>query len=280
MDDHDRSFSFVDRVTSVQPGVLIRGHYAIPPGLDVFPASLVAEAVGQLAAWAAMAAVQFRVRPVAGIAGRIDLLTPVRPGQTLELAADLESVDEETAAYGGTALADGVPVIRLQDCVGPMVPMADFDDPQAVQERFQRLCGPGAAPGGFGGLPALALDRRGGEAGQPLHATFQVPVSDPLFADHFPRRPVFPGSVLMHMNLLLAAELAAEIPPPRPGARWALRSVSEVKLRAFIAPGDALELEAHLSSRSVHSATLAVETRKGKQVVSGARVLLAPEDEP
>ena len=48
MDDHFRAFTFVDRITSVQPGVRIRGHYTIPSGLDNFPASLVAEAVGMV----------------------------------------------------------------------------------------------------------------------------------------------------------------------------------------------------------------------------------------
>ena len=50
MEDHFRAFSFVDRIASVEPGVRIRGHYAIPSGLNEFPASLVAEAVGP-AAW-------------------------------------------------------------------------------------------------------------------------------------------------------------------------------------------------------------------------------------
>ena len=140
MDEHFRAFSFVDRITSVEPGVRIRGSYAIPPDLDSFSHSLVAEAVGQLAAWAAMAAVDFKRRPVAGLAGRIELLAPVRPGQMLELAAELETVDTEAVAYGGTASAEGVPVIRLEHCVGPMMPMEDFDDPQAMRERFGRFC--------------------------------------------------------------------------------------------------------------------------------------------
>ena len=122
MDEHFRAFSFVDQITAVQPGVRIRGRYAIPPALEAFAPSLVAEAVGQLAAWSAMAALNFERRPVAGLAGRIELLSPVCPGQTLELSADLESADAEAVAYGGIANADGVPIVRLNDCVGPMVP--------------------------------------------------------------------------------------------------------------------------------------------------------------
>src|SRR5262245_8755326 len=280
MDEHFRAFSFVDRITSVQPGVKIRGSYAIPPGLATFPASLVAESVGQLAAWAAMAAVNFERRPVAGLAGGIELLSAVRPGQALELAADLETVDREAVAYGGTARADGVPVIRLQHGVGPMVPLDDFDDPQALRDRFAVLCDAGATPGSFSGLPSLSLNATSREPGLFVRATLQVPASAPLFADHFPRRPVFPGTVLMDMNLQLAAALAAEVCPPANGNRWKLRAVSDVKLRAFIPPGETLELEVKLSERRDDSATLAVETRKGKKLIGGARVLLVPEEGP
>ena len=68
MDHHFRAFSFVDRIVSVQPGVKICGSYNIPPNIEAFPVALVAEAVGQLAAWATMAAVDFERRPVAGLA--------------------------------------------------------------------------------------------------------------------------------------------------------------------------------------------------------------------
>src|SRR5215467_13065429 len=122
MDGHFCAFSFVDRITSLERGSSIHGNYTIPPKVDAFPVSLVAEAVGQLAAWAAMTAVDFSHRPVAGIAGRIELLSIVRPGQVLELGAELESADTDTVGYCGTASVEGSPVLRLFDCVGPMVP--------------------------------------------------------------------------------------------------------------------------------------------------------------
>src|SRR4051794_8827206 len=103
MGGHFSAFSFVDRITSLDPRRHIRGSYLIPSGIKAFPVALVAEAVGQLAAWAAMSALDFKSRPVAGLAGGIDLLSEVAPGQELELAADLESLDEEAAEYHGSA---------------------------------------------------------------------------------------------------------------------------------------------------------------------------------
>lgn len=276
MDEHFRAFTFVDRITSVQPGVRICGHYTIPPGLDSFPASLVAEAVGQLAAWSAMAALDFKVRPVAGLAGGVAFLSSVRPGQRLELSAELESAESDAVAYGGSASADGVPVIRLEHCVGPMMPLEDFDDPRTLRERFALLCAQGATPGGFSGVPAVALEHSGGESGQWTRATLQVPTTANFFADHFPRCPVFPGTLLMDANLRLAATLAAELPVEN-GGHWKLQAVSNVKLRAFTPPGETLELEVRLDERAEKTARLIVEIRKGKRVVGGARVLLAAE---
>ena len=123
MDDHFRAFSFVDRIQPASGGSQIRGSYQIPAGLTEFPSSLVAEATGQLAAWAAMHAVDFRARPVAGIASRVQLGAAPHPGQTLELAAFIETVDDEAVGYGGFASVNDVIILRLEHCVGPMIPV-------------------------------------------------------------------------------------------------------------------------------------------------------------
>jgi len=156
-----------------------------------------------------------------------------------------------------------------------MVPVREFDDPQALRDRYALLRGEGAAPGAFGGVPHLAMHSIGGEPGKRLSGSYQVPTSAPLFADHFPRRPVFPGSLLMHMNLELARRLALEITPPEGTAVWALETISDVKLRTFIPPGEQLECEARLSQQANCHILLTVETRNGKKLIGGARVKLA-----
>jgi 3-hydroxymyristoyl/3-hydroxydecanoyl-(acyl carrier protein) dehydratase len=279
MDGHFRAFSFVDRITHVEPGARIHGCFANPPTVDGFPASLVAEATGQLAAWCAMAAIGFTHRPVAGIAGRIELLSAVRPGQVMDLAAELESVDTETVGYSGTAYADGAPVLRLADCVGPMVPVEEFDDPQALSARFALLSAAGAVPGGFGGLPVLSIEGQGGQPGQSARAILRVPTEALFFADHFPRRPVFPGTLLMQANLQTAERLAAEVPSGR-GARWVPRIVSDVKLRTFISPGETLSLEAKRTAHTETSLSVAVESRINQRLIGSADIQFSPEVHP
>ena len=271
MEAHFRAFTFVDRITGLEPGASIRGHYTVPSGAGAFPASLVAEATGQLAAWAAMAAVDFTHRPVAGIAGAIELLSAVRPGQVLELSAELESVDTETVGYSGSASADGIPVIRLLDCVGPMMPVEEFDDPNSLRNRFQLLSAAGAKTGAFGGLPDLDLKRDSGERGRSASAILHVPTDALLFGDHFPRRPVFPGTLLMHANLQTTAMLTAEVPCDN-GVAWVPRTISEVKLRTFIAPGETLRLEAQRVDHSDGSLKVAVESRSNGRLIGSAEI--------
>jgi 3-hydroxymyristoyl/3-hydroxydecanoyl-(acyl carrier protein) dehydratase len=279
MDGRLHAFSFVDQITDVDPGVRIRGRYAVPAALEDFPASLVAEATGQLAAWSAMAAIQFTHRPVAGIAGRIELLSDVPPGQVLELSAELESVDTETVGYAGTACVGSIPVLRLHDCVGPMVPVEEFDDPRSLRDRFDRLRASGTSPDTFTGLPPLNLEPIHTEPGAWARAVLHVPTEAPFFADHFPRRPVFPGTLLMHANLRTAAALADTV-PTGPGARWVARMVSDVKLRTFIAPGETLRLEAKRSEGSDHSLNVAVESRINQRLIGSAEVEFARETSP
>ena len=313
MDHRFRAFTFVDHIHAVQPGVGIQGRYAIPSGIATFSPALVAEAVGQLAAWSVMAAVDFQFRPVAGLAASIELLAPVCPGDVLELAADLETLDHQCASYSGFARRANTPLLRLDHAVGPMLPADQFDDPAALRQHFARLRSERVPSGAFAGLAEASVELLGGEPGQSLRASLQVPKSAPFFSDHFPRRPVFPGSLLIQSNLDLALRLAGELPVPpkestvpvdtlgdqepvedelraRAGARgwgpgreereWTVRRVTDVKFRAFTPPGEVLEIEACLERLTADGALLNVQTRAGKRTVGSARVHLTPETAP
>jgi len=248
----------------------------VPEWLDDFPACLVAEAVGQLAAWAAMAALSFQRRPVAGLAGRVEFSGPVRPGQTLDLAAELESCDPDAVAYRGWAVVGGSPVLGLSQCVGPMLPMEEFDDPRAVQDHFGLLCGAGAAGGRFPGLAMPELLFAHGSSPGGLRAALQVPASAAYFADHFPRRPVFPGSLLLDAQMRLALKVAAPLLAAVQGTPLRSR-VSDAKLRAFLLPGQTVELEARqLPQAESGGASVAVVGRANGKQVAGARVTLLP----
>jgi len=259
MTDHFSAFSFVDRISAFEPGVRARGIFAIPADIDVFPACLVAEAVGQLAAWTAMAHIDFRGRPVAALAHETRFVRGVRPGQTLDLVVEIDDCDDAAVAYHGHAAVAGDTVIELHDCLGPMLPVAEFDDPQAMAARLEVLTGAGAAPGRFRGVPALRAQRTAMQDPAVAEGVLQVPADAPFFHDHFPRRPVFPATLMLDAQLALACELLTE------SGRWPVgvpvipTRMTRVKVRTFTPPGATLQLRAAVRPDSAVGDVISVD---------------------
>jgi len=268
MPDRFSAFSFVDRITALEEGRRVRGRFAIPAGLPAFSICLVAEAVGQLAAWVAMAQSEFRGRPVAALSREMRILGEAAPGDILDLGVEIESCDPEAVAFDGWARLGDTPVLELRRCLGPMLPLEDFDAPEAVRRDFETLCGPSARPGRFRGVEELDLRLIDRAPGQRLRAAISVPVSAPFFADHFPRRPVFPAALLLDAQIRLALRLAGETLPP--GQRLRPSRVADVKMRSFILPGHAVEIETEVRSATDGAAELTLAAMAdGKRVATG-----------
>ena len=261
------AFSFVDRIDAYAAGSPVRGRYAIPARATRFPPSLAAEAVGQLAAWVAMQRLGFRVRPVAGLAGETRYGRAFGPGDTLDLEVDLESATDSDVAYHGRASVAGETVLALERALGPMLPADEFDDPLALARDFETLAGPGAPPGRFGGVPAteLAIDAAATRPGERAAARLAIPPAAPYFADHFPRKPVYPATLLMDALGLLATTAA--------GAGSRVLGMQDVKVRAFMPPGEALAVTADLSDDEGALAGRLVAKMGGKPAAT-ARILL------
>jgi 3-hydroxymyristoyl/3-hydroxydecanoyl-(acyl carrier protein) dehydratase len=271
MGAHFCAFSFVDRIVQIEPGVRALARYVIPSKLPAFPIALVAESVGQAAAWVAMAATDFRARPVAGLGGRIHILGSARPGQVLDVSVELDRLDDDAIAYRGCAQIGGTAVLQLDECVGPMLPADQFDDPAALRGRFDVLCGADGASGDFDGVDPLPLRVTEGRGPQ-RRATLCVPAAAPFFADHFPRRPVLPGTLLLDAMFRLACLVAHDADPPTGGAVWSPATASGVKIRTFIAPGTMLDIDATLHEQDSQRCRLRLGAAAGGKSVASARV--------
>lgn len=272
MAEPGRSFSLVDRIDALERGpggLVLRGSFRAPVPLA---APLLAESVGQLAAWGAMAEVGFARRPVAGLCAELELCGAAEPGDEVELEAVLESVDAEAVTYGGRACVGGAPRLCLAGTVGPMVALEDFEDPDRAARRFEALRAAGEAQGGVAPFRRASPTEHGPLDEGGARAQLHVPVDAPYYVDHFPRRPVFPGTLLLAAELELASALVRGRVPEAEGL--APRRVNDVKLRAFLAPGDALELEARLAvaTDSGDSIEVALTARRDGRRVAGARV--------
>src|SRR5262249_61172727 len=151
-------------------------------------------------------------------------------------------------AWGGVGEVGGERVIELRHCLGPMLPVAEFDAPEAMRERFRLLCGEGAPAGRFHGVTAPPLDAIETTPGRSARATLHVPRSAPFFADHFPRRPVFPATLLLDSQIRLAMDLARGAIETSDPAALLPQRMTHVKMRSFIEPGQDVELGAELTA--------------------------------
>jgi 3-hydroxymyristoyl/3-hydroxydecanoyl-(acyl carrier protein) dehydratase len=262
--DHFAAFSFVDRITGLSPGKHARARFAIPADVDAFPPCLMAEAVGQLAAWVAMSHIDFRGRPVAALANETRFLRAAKPGDVLDLHVDIHDVDDDAVAYEGHADIDGERAIELVDCLGPMLPLAEFDDPRAMAERFALLTDGGAAPGRFRGVRRPPIARDGSKA------TLDVPASAPFFNDHFPRRPVFPATLMLDAQIELAVSMARETWHDATAVR-----MTNVKVRSFTPPGTRLTLGAEVRERGERETTFNLSAHADDKSVATARVIIS-----
>ena len=272
MSAHFAAYSFVDRITDFVPAKHARGQFAIPPQLQEFSSCLVAEAVGQLAAWVSMAHIDFRGRPVAALATETRFHRDAIPGRMLELVVDIDDCDDDAVAYSGSASLDGQPIVELNHCLGPMLPVGDFDSPDAMRARFELLRTTGAKPHRFEGVALPDVMMREHVDGRSAKATLAVPTEAPFFADHFPRRAVFPATLLLDTQIRLALDLAREAPPWKSGEAPHPSGVTHVKMRSFILPGQSVDLAVELMPAADGVAKATLGARIDDRVVATARL--------
>lgn len=265
------AFSFVDRITLIDGLKRVSGVYTIPAHIEAFPVSLVAEAIGQLAAWVAMSHVAFTKRPVAALAGATEVYAIPAPGQTLVLDVDIDSCDEDAIVYRGRASVDGVTVLSLADTLGSMLDVAQFDDPARLAADFDVLVAGGREPGRFQGVMPPQLTLQSHEPGVRVQTLLDVPAVADFFDDHFPRNPVYPATLLLDALMRQAAVLARDVV----GREVQVQRITHVKVRAFTSPGTQLTLFAE-SAQAVEAEAgvwmLKVGAQNDGRTIAGARI--------
>jgi 3-hydroxymyristoyl/3-hydroxydecanoyl-(acyl carrier protein) dehydratase len=261
-------FLFVDRIDALDEH-RARGHLDLRPGHAALPPWLVLEAVGQLAAWVAMARTNFASRPVAALVGEARLgATAWREtgGGSVELTVHLERLDGRAVLYSGAAVCGDREIASLTRCVGPLLPIALFDDPEVVRQRLATLRSGGGAPRDVPASfpPALELTV---DADGVRRARLRVPDEAPYFADHFPRRRVFPATLLAAALDALAAPAAEAALGAGPARATMLR---DYKVRAFSEPGQVLDIVAEPEGVADGVATVRISAAMdGKRTASG-----------
>lgn len=269
------SFLLVDRITKFVSGKSIEGVKQISasePYLTsfsnkpVFISSLVGEAVGQLAAWSVMHALDFKKRPVAGIVSKVNIFGDVRIGDTLELKATIDALDDEAVEYHGAAYANGCMVFEIESAVGPMVPMDEMNQELEVRTQFQKIFRPfeNEEPAlqitevdahylaSFESMKALSLVDRFdrlcqlSKEGESI-AEKIVSQSAPYFVDHFPLKPVLPLTILLSCKIQLVFHYLKSFYPED---SFKVSAVSKIKMSQFVSPGEVLQAKMKVKQKN------------------------------
>jgi 3-hydroxymyristoyl/3-hydroxydecanoyl-(acyl carrier protein) dehydratase len=281
-------FLFVDRILELEPGKRTLGVTRVTPeravsrrgGPSELPSCLVGEALGQLCAWNAMHSLDFALRPVAGLVGGATILGSAREGDTVLLESVIDSLSEEAVSYHAVATVGGREILRLENTVGPMLPMEEFIEAGQVRDQFRSIHRPGrleevlAEPSPQDReAPATAEDLRfdrvlSREGGREIVAEKTVSPSSAFLRDHFPRKPVFPLSLLLECLLDLGSDLLGDSAAGRGGALRPVR-LRNVKMSQFVPPGETISARLQAKDLSESGARLAFRCE-----VEGRRVCL------
>src|SRR5205823_484180 len=154
-------------------------------------------------------------------------------------------------------------------------PVAEFDEPDALRERFALLRTTGASPHRFEGVVLPDVKTVEHVPGLALKATLSVPLDAPFFGDHFPRRAVFPATLLLDTQIRLALDLARDASPWRNGAAPRPSRVTNVKMRSFILPGQNVDLAVDLAPIENGVAKASLGARIDGRVVATAKLEIA-----
>jgi 3-hydroxymyristoyl/3-hydroxydecanoyl-(acyl carrier protein) dehydratase len=272
-------FHFVDQILELDPGRHALGVKHVTPG-DTFVrptaggesallSCIIGEALGQLGAWNVMAAKDFSVRPVAGVVGEVVITGEAGIGDSVLLDTTIDSVTDDAVFYHAVASVDGTEVLRLENTLGPLLPMEQFNDPEELRERLARIHRPGVPTEvpQLNGDPAVPFDVSFDEilsleSGKEAIAVRQVSGREALFADHFPKKPVLPLSLLLESLLHLGQMLLED-----GSIRCVPTGVRKVKMSRFVEPGSSLVAKIRVVERSAKNALL-----KFRCEVDGGRV--------
>lgn len=282
------NFLFVDHILELDPGKKVLGikhvtshDYYLKPsrnGNAQLLSCIVGEALGQLGAWCVMHANDFTLRPVAGVVGEVNIYDEVYLGDSILLDTTIDSFTEEAVFYHSVATVNGKKVFTIENALGPFLPMQDFIDPVEVRKQFAMIYRPGKTPE----LPPGKLNISNPvnstlnmvfdkvikwEKGKEVVAQKNITLIAPYFVDHFPRKPVFPLSLLLECKLQLAYDFLTELYGDDIQKKFSSITLRKIKMNDFVQPGHVLMTTMKLKEQTDHSIILSFHSHVNEKRV-------------
>lgn len=110
------------------------------------------------------------------------------------------------------------------------------------------------------------------DVGQSARATKNVALSEDFLDDHFPRRPVMPGVLILEgmaqlSGLLLEVSLKSRLGKD---AKAILTVVERTKFRQMVRPGDTLTYTTRITSLNESGGKVVVEAHRGDELIASS----------
>lgn len=117
------------------------------------------------------------------------------------------------------------------------------------------------------------------EPGRMGAGEYLVRGDEPFLRGHFPGQPIFPGVLLLEAAAQLAGTVAQSDPIIAPLAGMKLTALRNVKILGTAAPGQTIELQAHITGRLGNLVQARATAKVNDTVVLQAELTLAGEIE-
>ncbi len=304
------TFLFVDRIYEYEAGKSIRGlknvtrnesfFYWLPDGKRVLSPAVVTEAVAQLGAWLKMASTDFTKRAVL----LADELTSYHgfavPGDQIDLSVEMLDFADDVVVTRSQASVNGHVILDVKCCRGYLLPIEDFSNPEDVKRTFRNLYRPelknvsrinGNAEAllpAFAGMRVLeGLRFIDGiiehQPGRRVVGFKNFSSCEPYFTEHFPRKPVVPGVLIMtFMGEVCQYLIKQDLQVPLRERALIPTFIRNVRFRKFVEPGDQCILTADLVEGSCTSdgddlvvrASIMANDKRVMQAEMGFRVMV------
>lgn len=265
-------FLFVDRICALEKGKRVRAIKNISgdeeflveifPGLPVLSPVIAAEAAAQALSWLIVEARDFAVKPLITVLDEYVCHKHVQPGDQIAMEGQVESFQRESALAHARILINETPAIEINHGVCYLFPLSTLQDPADAQRQFQHLCDNPflKAPAAAQRSPlvregAAPQSRNSGidriisyEEHQCIVGIKNITTTADYFNDHFPRKPILPGVVIMDTligcaRILINRALTAHGWEQKQAI---LVRAHKVKFRRFVQPGDQLVVQVQM----------------------------------
>lgn len=296
-------FLFVDRILKMEKGKCAEGiknvsfsdEYLIniAPNFPVLPRSLSVEAIAQLISWLVIVTKDFTVKPVAVMTDFTEFSGDARPGDQMVLKAEIKSMNEDDAVCSGRVEINGKVTTELKNGICAFIPLDDLENISVVKDVYRAISGNTTIEDFINYKKTVSETGNNSENnkftlnvvdkvleienGKSILGTKSFTMTEEFGADHFPKKPVMPGTMMIEAFSQLSERLIASTVLEKTGSIIKIVPIQsrKIKFRKYVVPGDQLLIDIKLMDLKDDSALVKAKATVDGKVATSAQIEFA-----